>query len=212
LISALARVAALRSGQTASGDAAAGHAEVASCLQLAESLTKSMPPQLWITHGLSGSGKTTLTQSLLQEQGMIRLRSDVERKRLAGLGALAPSGSEVEQGLYTQHASRRTYEQLARLAEGLLDAGWPVIIDATCLARWQRDLFRNLAQRRGVPFRILDLRADHATLRQRISLRSTRGKDASEADLRVLQRQIETARPLDADELSVTTVYPVPST
>ena len=207
-----AKVAALRSGQTASGDAAAGHAEVASCLQLAESLTKSMPPQLWITHGLSGSGKTTLTQSLLQEQGMIRLRSDVERKRLAGLGALAPSGSEVEQGLYTQHASRRTYEQLARLAEGLLDAGWPVIIDATCLARWQRDLFRNLAQRRGVPFRILDLRADHATLRQRISLRSTRGKDASEADLRVLQRQIETARPLDADELSVTTVYPVPST
>ena len=143
---------------------------------------------------------------------MIRLRSDVERKRLAGLGALAHSGSEVEGGLYTQHASRRTYEQLARLAEGLLDAGWPVIVDATCLARWQRDLFRNLAQRRVVPFRILDLRADHATLRQRISLRSTREKDASEADLRVLQRQIETARPLDADELSVTTVYPVPST
>ncbi|MBI1887834.1 MAG: AAA family ATPase [Nitrosomonadales bacterium] len=207
-----AKVAALRSGQTGNGNDAAGRAEVISCLQLAESLTGSVPLQLWITHGLSGSGKTTLTQSLLQEQGMIRLRSDVERKRLAGLGALAHSGSGVKQGLYTQHASRHTYEQLARLAEGLLDAGWPVIVDAACLARWQRDLFRDLAQRRGVPFRILDLRADHAALRQRISLRSTQGKDASEADLRVLQRQIETAQPLDADELSVTTIYPVPST
>ena len=207
-----AKVAALRSGQTGSGNATAGRAEVASCLQLAESLTEGMPPQLWITHGLSGSGKTTLTQSLLQEQGMIRLRSDVERKRLAGLGALAHSGSEMGQGLYTQHASRRTYEHLARLAEGLLDAGWPVIVDAACLARWQRDLFRNLAQRRNVSFRILDIRADHATLRQRISQRAAQGKDASEADLRVLQQQIETTQPLDADELSVTTVYPVPST
>ena len=205
-----AKVAALRSGQTGSGNAAAGRAEVTSCLQLAESLTKGMPLQLWITHGLSGSGKTTLTQSLLQEQGMIRLRSDVERKRLAGLGALEHSGSEMEQGLYTQLASRRTYEQLARLAESLLDAGWPVIVDAACLARWQRDLFRDLTQRCGVPFRILDIRADHATLRQRISLRSTQGKDASEADLRVLQQQIETTRPLDADELSMTIVYPAP--
>ena len=203
-----AKVAALRSGQSGSGNAAAGRAEVTSCRQLAESLTGSMSPQLWITHGLSGSGKTTLTQSLLQEQGMIRLRSDVERKRLAGLGALAHSGSGVEQGLYTQHASRRTYEHLARLTEGLLDTGWPVIVDAACLARWQRDLFRSLAQRRGVPFRILDIRTDHAALRQRISLRSTQGRDASEADLHVLQRQIETAQPLDADELSVTTVYP----
>ncbi|MDP1995790.1 MAG: AAA family ATPase [Gallionella sp.] len=202
-----AKVAALRAEQSAGGNAG-----VSECLQLAERLTQTTPPQLWITHGLSGSGKTTLTQSLLQEQGMIRLRSDVERKRLAGLGALAHSGGAPDEGLYTQHASYRTYEHLALLAEGLLDAGWPVIVDAACLARWQRDLFRDLAQRRGVPFRILDIRADHATLRQRISQRAAQGKDASEADLHVLQQQIETARPLDADELSVTTIYPVPST
>ena len=197
-----AKVAALRAGQYAGN-----HAEVTSCLQLAESLTVIAPPQLWITHGLSGSGKTTLAQSLLQERGMIRLRSDVERKRLVGLDALARSGSEMEQGLYVQHATRCTYEHLARLAEGLLGAGWPVIVDAACLARWQRDLFREVAQRCGAPFRILDIEADHATLRERISLRNAQGKDASEADLRVLQQQTETARTLNTDELPVTTVY-----
>jgi len=46
-----------------------------------------------------------------------------------------------------------------------------------------------------------------ATLRERISLRNAQGKDASEADLRVLQQQIETARTLNTDELPVTTVY-----
>lgn len=203
-----AKVAALRAGQSDADSAAANRAEMASCLQLAESLTGSMPTQLWITHGLSGSGKTTLTQSLLQNQGMIRLRSDIERKRLAGLDALTRSGSGVGKGLYAQHASHRTYEHLARMAENLLDTGWPVIVDAACLVRWQRDLFRDLARRCGVPFRILDIQVDHATLRERISLRAAQGKDASEADLRVLQQQIKTTRPLDADELSVTTLYP----
>ncbi|MDD5299622.1 MAG: AAA family ATPase [Gallionella sp.] len=194
-----AKVAALRAGQ--GGDAEASAAEVSAYLQLAEQLSQGTPAQLWITHGLSGCGKTTLTQQLLEQRGMIRLRSDVERKRLAGLDALAHSGGGINEGLYTQETSRRTYAQLAQLADRLLEAGWPVIVDAAFLERWQRDLLREIAQQRGVPFRILDIQVDHATLRERVGLRTAQGKDASEADLRVLQHQIETALPLDADEL-----------
>ncbi len=200
-----AKVAALRAGQSTGSEAEAGRAEVGACLRLAERLTQNPPIQLCITRGLSGSGKTTLTQSLLQERGMIRLRSDVERKRLAGLEATAHSGDGIAQGLYAPEASRRTYEHLAHLAGGLLDAGWPVAVDAACLARWQRDLFRDLAQRRAVPFRILDIQADPATLRERVSQRAAQGRDASEADLRVLEHQLATAQPLDADELDAAT-------
>jgi hypothetical protein len=187
-----AKVAALRP---------VSNSEVGAYLQLAEQLTQNAPAQLWITHGLSGSGKTTLTQSLLEQRGLIRLRSDVERKRLAGLDGLARSGGGINAGLYTQETSRRTYAHLAHLADGLLEAGWPVIVDAAFLERWQRDLLREIAQRRKTPFRILDIRVDHATLRERVGLRSAQGKDASEADLRVLQHQIETALPLGEDEL-----------
>lgn len=199
-----AKVAMLRAGQVDESDAGASRAEASACLQLAGTLSQNMPVELWITHGLSGSGKTTLTQLLLQDHGMIRLRSDVERKRLAGLDALARSGGEPG-GLYTQEASRRTYAHLAHLAEKLLDAGWAVIVDAACLARWQRDLFREIAQRRDVRFRILGIQADHARLRERITLRVAQGKDASEADWRVLQQQIETLQPLGADELAAVT-------
>jgi len=194
-----AKVAALRAGQ--SGDSEAHRAVVSSCLHLAEQLIQNMPTQLWITHGLSGSGKTTLSQSLLQEYGMIRLRSDIERKRLAGLDALVHSGAGVGQGLYTREAGRRTYQHLSRLAEKLLTTGWPVIVDAAFLERWQRDLFREVAQRQGLRLNILNLSVDHATLRERILRRAKQGQDASEADLRVLEHQIETGQLLGYDEL-----------
>ncbi len=212
------KVAVLRADQGCS----ASRAEVTSCLQLAEQLSRATPsPQpspalrergqtkrcasvmLTITHGLSGSGKTTLAQTLLEKHGMIRLRSDVERKRLAGLDALAKSGAK--DGLYAQDFSRRTYAHLAHLAEELLAAGWPVVVDAAFLERDQRDLFRDLAERLGVPFQILDIQADPDTLRERVRQREADGNDASEADLRVLEHQMATALPLDTDEIAVAT-------
>jgi len=190
-----AKVAALRMSQGQGDD----H-EVSECLQLAGTLIEKSSPQLWITHGLSGSGKTTLSQKLLQEQGMVRLRSDIERKRLAGMAPSETSGSGIETGLYAPEASRRTYEHLAGLADNLLDAGWPVIVDAAFLKRWQRDLFRDVAKQRLSRFSILDAQADPADLRERITRRASQGQDASEADLRVLQHQIDTVEPLGADE------------
>jgi predicted kinase len=41
--------------------------------------------RLLITHGLPGSGKTSVGRQLLERVGAIRARSDIERKRMAGL-------------------------------------------------------------------------------------------------------------------------------
>lgn len=199
-----AKVAALRAVQAGAGEAS--RAEAHAYLQLAEQLTGQPATRLWITHGLSGSGKTTLTQSLLQQQGMIRVRSDVERKRLLGPDVLARSAAGVAQGAYSDEMNRRTYAHLVQLAEGLLVAGWPVIVDAAFLARWQRDLLRDLAQRHRVEFSILDIQAEPATLRERVRLRAAKGIDASEADERVLEHQLASAQGLDTDELNVTRI------
>jgi len=195
-----AKVAAIRTGQTAGPARDATLAEVRTLLQLAATLTRPQPTRLDITHGLSGSGKTTLTQKRMQTPGAIRLRSDVERKRLAGLDALARSGAGVGQDLYAADATRRTYAHLARLAGNILDAGWPVIVDATFTARWQRDLLREVAHSRNTDFRILDFPVPVPTLRERILQRERSGSDASEAGLAVLQHQLDTEEPLAADE------------
>lgn len=197
-----AKVAALRAEQlTGKPSLQSAQEEVSSCLKLAIQLSEKEPLKLWITHGLSGSGKTTLTQTLLEKHGIVRLRSDVERKRMAGLNALDKSGSGLREGLYSQHSSRKTYQHLAELAEALLKASWPVIVDGAFLERDQRDLFRELAGRLEADFKILDMQAAPDVLRERVRQRQAQGSDASEADLGVLEHQLATARPLVEDEL-----------
>ncbi len=197
-----AKVAAIRTGQTAGPERDAALAEVRTLLSLATTLTRPPPVRLDITHGLSGSGKTTVSQKRMQAPGAIRLRSDVERKRLAGLDAHARSGSGVGENLYAADATQKTYSHLAYLAGHILDAGWPVIVDATFTARWQRDLLRETAHARQVAFRILDFPVPLATLLERVMQRAHSGGDASEADLAVLQHQLDTEEPLAADERS----------
>lgn len=170
-------------------------------LRLADGLTRPAKPVLMITHGLSGSGKTVFSQQLIMQMEMISLRSDIERKRLAGLDALAKSGSVAERGIYSREFSRRTYAHLAELAETLLNSGWNVLIDATFIARWQRELFQQLAARCAVAFHILDFAVPEALLRQRVQARSVAGKDASEADITILELQLRTAEPLTPAEM-----------
>ena len=159
-------------------------------------------PRLLITHGLSGSGKSTVTGQLVEIAGAIRLRSDVERKRLHGLTALQSSaGQPVD--IYTPEATRRTFARLIECARIALQAGYPVIVDAAFLRRAERQAFRALAAGLQVPFAILDCRASEAQLRRRVAARSARGGDASEANLDVLERQLAFLEPLDAGERAI---------
>ena len=191
-----AKVASLRAEQ----GCRASRAEVSACLQLAEQLALPTPLSLIITHGLSGSGKTTLSQQMLEKHGMIRLRSDVERKRLAGLDACARDGEAL--GLYSASFGLRTYQHLAELAEDLLASDFRVVVDAAFLQRWERDMFRALAQRVGADFGILDIQVEPDVLKERVRRRQAEGNDASDAGLRVLEQQLLTAQPLGEDELA----------
>jgi predicted kinase len=150
-----------------------------------------------ITHGVSGSGKSHLTERLLETAGAVRLRSDVERKRLFGLDALDASASRVPGGIYDADATQRTYARLQQLADVALAARWPVIVDATFLRASERIAFSHLAQRHGVPFTILSCEAPRAVLEQRVAARHRRSDDASEADIAILQRQLSSIEPLD---------------
>ena len=180
---------------------AAGEPTAADYLALARRLALEPPqPRLLVTHGLAGSGKTWLTQRLLEASGALRLRSDVERKRLFGLAALDDSAARVAGGIYGEEANRRTYGHLRDQAAALLHAGWPAIVDAACLKRAERAQFAALAAELGVPFLLLDCQADAATLRQRVRERQRLRADASEADESVLERQFGLDEPLTGAE------------
>ncbi len=224
-----AKVTAIRLGQSGlePAERKTVEAELGEYLELAHGFASSGPPRLILTCGMSGSGKTTVTGALLEQCDAIRIRSDVERKRLHGLAATESGRSPVGEGIYDEASFELTYARLRELAEAILDAGMSVIVDAASLEPAHREPFRRLAARRGVDYVVLEVSAPRAVLEQR--LRDRRG-DASDADMSVLAAQLEawegfgvqerawvltvdTSQPLDAAALAerISAVAHVPS-
>ena len=169
-------------------------------LALAERLAAAPSPALIAVGGLSGSGKTTVAGLLLEHLGAVRVRSDVERKRLAGLAAGARRATAFGAGLYAAGMTTRTYQRLHEVAATVLAAGYPVIVDAAMLRRAERDALRALAVRLGVRCECLWCEAPVATLRSRIARRQAKGADASDATLAVLDKQRTFVEEPDAGE------------
>ena len=168
---------------------------------LAEHYTAIPNPYLLATTGLSASGKSTVSHALACELGLVRLRSDVERKRMAGMGPLDSSRSGISENLYTEEANRKTYHRLADLSRQLLQCGFGVIVDAACLRENERELLASVAEGLGVPFGLIHCEAPEATRREWI--RERRG-DASEADEKLLEQQKQWEEPLSDVEKSHT--------
>jgi aminoglycoside phosphotransferase family enzyme/predicted kinase len=195
-----AKVAAIRLAQVDGDERAECVAQLETYVALAERYARPARAALLIACGVSGSGKTRASQPLVEARGVIRVRSDVERKRLVGLAPEARSGAGLGTGLYDAEAGRRTYARLAELAATVVAAARVALVDATFLKRAQRDAFRRLAGEHGVPFVILAFEAPPAVLRERVRRRAAEGSDASEADLAVLDAQLAAREPLTDDE------------
>jgi hypothetical protein len=188
-----AKVAALRRAQSHDPGT---QRELARYLVEAARLAARPAPRLVVTTGLAGSGKSRLAEALLGPLAAVRVRSDVERKRLAGLQAGEPSGGTI----YGPDMTERTYARLAEAAGHGLAGGFNVIVDAACLLRRERDALRALARAHGAPFRLLDVGAPRAVLESRLEARAAEGGDASEATREVLALQLGFAEPVADDE------------
>ncbi|MFS2106490.1 bifunctional aminoglycoside phosphotransferase/ATP-binding protein [Ralstonia sp. Ralssp135] len=171
--------------------AARPRAEARCMLDLSRELLCRNDACILLMHGLSGSGKSTRAAQLAEAERMIRVRSDVERQRVAHPAAV---------DRYLPRAIERTYRRLAAVCKLGISAGFPMIADATFLAERQRRRFFSLASRLGVGLAIADCVADVDTLRMRIRNRMRAGADASKADLHVLDAQIATQQPLNVEE------------
>lgn len=154
-------------------------------------------PVLILMHGLSGSGKSQLSEALIPLLGAVRIRSDVERKRLA-------RDHKESAFLYDPEMNRLTYARLLVAAESCLAGGLNVIVDSAFLKAGDRRAFRDLAKRMGVRLLILACEAKWHVLTARIEARTALGRDPSDADAAVLAQQILDREPLDLDELTST--------
>lgn len=200
-----AKVAALaaRGGTEGAGDPAERRDEARSYFQLAAAC--ALPPALVLTSGLPATGKSWLARRLAGRLGAVVLRSDVARKRLAGLDPSDSADASWGEGLYREEMTDRTYDRLLERAAETLDRGRSVIVDATFPTRARRDPFLRLAERRGHEVAIVHVRASEETVRERIERRREDRDDPSDAGLDVYLRARESFERPDGSDRRVVT-------
>ena len=200
-----AKVAAVRSGERRK---AVGReqdiGQLKHYLAVAARWIKRPSPIVVGMHGFSGSGKTWLATELLPELPAIRVRSDIERKRCLGLAETASSKSPPGGGAYTVRARAEVYESMMEIIDGLIEAGFNVIADASFLMHRDRQLLEAVASRNDLAVVWIDASADNDELLRRLQRRAAVHDDASEADTGVLDYQYKHADPLTAEELKHT--------
>ncbi|MCU7938050.1 MAG: AAA family ATPase [gamma proteobacterium symbiont of Bathyaustriella thionipta] len=146
---------------------------------------------LAISFGLSGSGKSRVCSQLVDQLGAIQLSSDVERKRWF---------SKNLENLYSDSTTHKTYSHLMKTSELVLNAGYPVIVDATFLDKKWRQQFKTMAENQQIPFHILYCYAEQNVIKERLILRQDETSPVSDADISVMQSQLKKMDSLDINE------------
>lgn len=200
-----AKVAALRLSQTnpSGADAEEQKQLLKDYVQLAFEFTKPAKPMLILMHGVSGSGKSFIGREIACSLEAIQVRSDVERKRIFKANDRSDERQTLPAKFYSSHASFRTYQRLQATARAAIRCSYPVVVDATFLRRDDRQRFLAMGKELRIPTIIVSCSAPGHVLRQRIIQRHARGRDASDADLAVLEKQLAEFEPLDSNESSV---------
>lgn len=156
--------------------------------KVALSFLQPAPPRVVAVGGLSGSGKTTLALKLApgigRSPGAVVVRSDVERKRRAGLSL----EERMPAGSYTPEASAQVYDACLARAERVLRAGHSVVLDAVFARPGERAAAEALARKVGVPFEGIWLDVPKEVAQARVAARKA---DASDATPAVVERQFD---------------------
>ncbi|HQS11021.1 MAG TPA: AAA family ATPase [Xanthobacteraceae bacterium] len=167
---------------------ATARGEIAHYFAQARAFLAPAKPLLLAIGGLSGTGKSTLAAALApgmgRAPGAVILRSDIERKRMAGVGET----ETLPPHAYTPEATQAVYERMRLRAALALAAGQAVIADAVHARPQEREAIEAVAGTTSADFLGLWLDAPIGTLIARVEQR--RG-DASDATAEVVRRQAD---------------------
>ena len=153
-------------------------------------------PLLISTCGLMGVGKSAVAVELAAKLGAVLLRSDELRRELTGREMTERREDPFNQGSYSPEISGRTYDLLLERAAAALASGKTVIADASFARQDDRDRFRRMADKTGVPFLILFMECSRETALARLDRRQALGADPSEGRREIYSRQAAIFQPL----------------
>ncbi len=184
-------------------------------------IEKGKSPGLILMHGLSGSGKSYLSKILTNRLMAIRIRSDIERKRLFGKlefqkvnkCGILPLDSTTDYPLligdpYKQEVSAWLFNDwIPSLVKGCIKSKLPTIIDACFLKVSDRKPFIDLAKKEGIGISIISCECSDNIANERIEKRIRDNNDPSEAGNEIRKLQKQWIEPFNTFESSILIKY-----
>ncbi len=96
-----------------------------------------------IMTGLSGSGKSFVAKLISENFNYEWIRSDVIRKKIMGISPEAEAKADFGKGIYAREITFLVYNIMIVLGKECIKKGKGVVLDATFIEDWQRNLVRN---------------------------------------------------------------------
>jgi predicted kinase len=182
-----------------------GLARARNYVACAARIASAPEPYLLLCHGYSGSGKSMASEALAIRLCAIRLSSDTERKRAHPFAP--PDLQALPAVAYSRKAVDSHYDALLAIARRVVEAGYPVLVDATFLKQRHRLSFIELARAFDVPVFLLDFHTSVRQLAERVRKRAMDPGQSSDANAAVLVRQLANEEPLTPDEVALTVAF-----
>jgi uncharacterized protein len=174
-------------------------------------LRERLAPCLILTCGMMGSGKSALAGELSFQLGIGLERSDLVRKKLAGVPVTGRSQDGYDQGIYSSAFNEATYKELLQRAEKALVSGKSVLVDATFRRERDRDAFRRLALGLGAGFHLLETDCPEGLIKERLERRRLDPAEVSDGRWELFPRQLaEFEKPSPGESIVVDSSRPLP--
>lgn len=147
-----------------------------------------LEPVVILMCGLPAAGKSWLARELAKPFEARILRSDVVRKRLAGIDPEGHHPVAYESGIYSPEHTQRTYDALIEQMEETIDNSRSVVVDAAFLGDDKRTRFFEHARSRGARAVIAWVECPEEVVERRMAERSEDPTVVSDADLSIYEQ------------------------
>ncbi len=155
-------------------------------------------PPLVVVYGLMGTGKTSVASYLREGFGWHMLSTDGVRKQIAGVGEQTRVYVPYGEGLYSPEMNRRTYEEVGRRAENLLQGGFPVVVDGAFKRQGERLALIEAAHRAEARPLFVETVCEAPSQRQRLEQRQQHDT-RSDGRVELMERQRTEFEPANPD-------------